>query len=606
MAAGGDTASWALDLDTSAMQMGAEEAADKLVELQKEIRKTADLQKALKGGGEDAKKQARAYGDQLAQQKAQAKSLQLAMAKQGTTVREVQDRQRSQAASSVKAHKWDLDRAKMKADWDRKLLSDNRKATDIAKARGAANAKMFGAMKAGAVGVAAAIVALGAVTSGWIVKTQGARREELLRLQGLAMLRRYSGDGAAVASQMQASIDRVSASSAASRSQVAGMAEQLYKAGVRGRNLTIALEGAAIVATTQGDEMAQAFIGQAAAAGYMGTSVEKLTDRVKSRLGGIATKQALAFDVQVSKLKDNLGMMVKRFNIEPMLKGINTALSVFREGEAVAQAWQTILETVFGSSFAKGEESGLLLKRAIQGVTLAALKMASFAQDVRLAVEGMVPKALHDNFVQAWADVRLGETAFRALGAAGESLGYVFKGIGRTLLGSLLGPIGILGALVWNVAEGFDRAYNVIKGLGWAELGVAIVKGIGDGMLQAGKLAVDSAVKVAGDIKRGFTDFFDIHSPSRLMAKAVGEQIPKGIGVGEERAADSAIAPMTRAFDAAIPGRGGSSGSTSGGVTITIGDIVIQSDGRDTFGDLKSRVTELFEDLAMQLGAAHG
>lgn len=88
----------------------------------------------------------------------------------------------------------------------------------------------------------------------------------------------------------------------------------------------------------------------------------------------------------------------------------------------------------------------------------------------------------------------------------------------------------IIGAII----DGF-------KEVDWLDLGANILKGILNGLVSAVS-GIWSVVKDVGSaIIDGFCDFFDIHSPSRVMAKKVGQYLPSGIAVGMEDTADEPV-----------------------------------------------------------------
>lgn len=79
------------------------------------------------------------------------------------------------------------------------------------------------------------------------------------------------------------------------------------------------------------------------------------------------------------------------------------------------------------------------------------------------------------------------------------------------------------------------------KEVDWLDLGANILKGILNGLVSAVS-GIWSVVKDVGSaIIDGFCDFFDIHSPSRVMAKKVGQYLPSGIAVGMEDTADEPV-----------------------------------------------------------------
>lgn len=88
----------------------------------------------------------------------------------------------------------------------------------------------------------------------------------------------------------------------------------------------------------------------------------------------------------------------------------------------------------------------------------------------------------------------------------------------------------IIGAII----DGF-------KEVDWLDLGANILKGILNGLVSAVSGIWSVVQDVSSAIIDGFCDFFDIHSPSRVMAKKVGQYLPSGIAVGMEDTADEPV-----------------------------------------------------------------
>lgn len=88
----------------------------------------------------------------------------------------------------------------------------------------------------------------------------------------------------------------------------------------------------------------------------------------------------------------------------------------------------------------------------------------------------------------------------------------------------------IIGAII----DGF-------KEVDWLDLGANILKGILNGLVSAVSGIWSVVEDIGSAIIDGFCDFFDIHSPSRVMAKKVGQYLPSGIAVGMEDTADEPV-----------------------------------------------------------------
>ena len=94
--------------------------------------------------------------------------------------------------------------------------------------------------------------------------------------------------------------------------------------------------------------------------------------------------------------------------------------------------------------------------------------------------------------------------------------------------------INALPEIISSIIDGF-------KDVDWLDLGANILKGILNGLVSAVSGIWSVVEDVGSAIIDGFCDFFDIHSPSRVMAKKVGQYLPSGIAVGMEDTADEPV-----------------------------------------------------------------
>ena len=71
--------------------------------------------------------------------------------------------------------------------------------------------------------------------------------------------------------------------------------------------------------------------------------------------------------------------------------------------------------------------------------------------------------------------------------------------------------------------------------------GIQLVKGLAEGFADAWPRMMKSVEEMLGRLWKSFLEFFDIHSPSRLMADTVGFQIGAGVGQGIEDSIGAAL-----------------------------------------------------------------
>lgn len=95
--------------------------------------------------------------------------------------------------------------------------------------------------------------------------------------------------------------------------------------------------------------------------------------------------------------------------------------------------------------------------------------------------------------------------------------------------------------LIDALPEIISAIIDGFKEVDWLDLGANILKGILNGLVSAVSGIWSVVEDVGSAIIDGFCDFFDIHSPSKVMAKKVGQYLPSGIAVGMEDTADEPV-----------------------------------------------------------------
>ena len=106
---------------------------------------------------------------------------------------------------------------------------------------------------------------------------------------------------------------------------------------------------------------------------------------------------------------------------------------------------------------------------------------------------------------------------------------------GFNLLTSFItGIINCIPSLLAALPQVFTAIINAFGNVNWAEVGMNILIGIKDGILNAVSYVVDAAVNAAQAVYDAIVGFFKIGSPSKLLRDDVGHWLPPGIAVGVE------------------------------------------------------------------------
>jgi len=127
-------------------------------------------------------------------------------------------------------------------------------------------------------------------------------------------------------------------------------------------------------------------------------------------------------------------------------------------------------------------------------------------------------------------------------------------GIIQTMLKVLRGDWeGAWNSIKQTVENIWGNITSFLEGIDLAGTGKQIMQGLIDGISSMGSAIWDSVTSIGQSIKDGFTDFFDINSPSRMMRDEIGKYIGEGLAIGIQRSTNQ-VANASRAMqEAATP-----------------------------------------------------
>jgi hypothetical protein len=454
--------------------------------------------------------------------------------------------------------------------------------------------------------VTAIVIKAGISLTQYAIAQGNARRSELLRLEGLTKIRTALsltyGLATNKATDLQGAIDRVAAGSAVGRDKIAAYAEQLDRMGVRGKNVEKALEGVAIVASTQGEGQASMFANWAAGYALTGRSVDGLTNRIKNRLGGIAQRQMLDSTVQTEKLHEAYAALFKDIDVEPFLKATATVNGLLSQSNQSGQALKTLLTHLMQPLVNAATAAQPLIKRFFQGMIISALVAGIVFYRLRNAWRAVFGKG--DNGID--------------LANAALVTGYVIGVLLIGVFGTVAAAIYVVYAAFKYVAEVIGAVVNIVFRLvgafnkvDWKALGLAVVHGIGDGIYGAFDYVVTAIENLGAKAFDAFRGKLQIHSPSRVFAE-LGLAIPKGVvsgiqtGTPDAQRAASSMISIPNTPSAAGPAQSQGKAAKGGGHTITIEQLTVQGSGdkpREIAMDIKREIERVLEGLAIEMGA---
>lgn len=471
-----------------------------------------------------------------------------------------------------------------------------------------------GALALGIVAISVAMLAVVAASTAAVVALTrygiaqaDARRSELLQLEGLTKIRSFYGLAAGNAGEMQTAIDRVSASSALGRDKIAEYSNQLYKMGLRGDNLSAALEGVAIKASVQGEAQARMFAGWAAGAALTGKSVRALADDVKARLGGIAARQMLALDVQSKKMRESFDALFNGLKLEGFLTGLNSITSLFSQATESGKALRAIAQAALQPVIDALEFLAPVGKRFFQGMIIGVLTLGIMFLELRNYMRdtfagSSILSQLNLMEVALWSGVFVVGAFAGVLGVTAVALGLVAAAV--------LAPIAAVAALGYAIGT----AAGFLATLDWAALGASICDGIVSGVKRGAAAVMDAVKSLGKGAFDAFKDALGIASPSKAFAK-LGIALPQGLEVGVNRGAPAANQAVQRMvtlpeFDAEqsmpAPSGGGPAQSAPSQPSVSIGEVHIHTTGetpREYVLDLKRELENILTGVAVRMGA---
>lgn len=462
----------------------------------------------------------------------------------------------------------------------------------------AANALAIGiaAVAAGLLALAAAAAAATVALLKYGIAQASARRNELLRLEGLTKMRNWYGIAAGNAGEMQSAIDRVSGSTALGRDKLEQYTSQLYRMGLRGENLGLALEAAAIKGAVLGDEGAKSAMGWAAGLAMTGKSVRALTDDIRARFGGVAAAQMLDLNVQAQKMRENFSRLFYGLKIEGLLKAVQTVTSLFSQSTASGRALKAIVESVFQPMINAVETLTPLVRRFFQGMIIGALEIGI----VLLKVRNWFKRTFGDS--ELLNGINLQTLAVKLGMVAVFGLAAVFGVLAAALsiaTANVLLIYTAFGLLISAIATLVKKAWNY----DWKSLGKSIVDGIVGGLKGGAKWVID-AVKNLGDASwKAFKSKLGIASPSKEFAK-LGLAIPQGVEEGVNAGAPSVQGAVGDMVD--VP-QGGAARAGGSNVSISIGDVHVHTSGTtsgEIARDFRRDLERVLKEVAFSMGAA--
>ncbi len=419
---------------------------------------------------------------------------------------------------------------------------------------------------------------------------------------------------------LEIAIDSVADSTAATRSELIGMTQQLYAAGLRGGNLQTALQAMATVATTQGPAAASQFASMASGAAFAGQSVNSLAARIDRQLGPLAKRSMLSLTNQTLKFKDNASRLFRDVKIEGFLSGLNEVGKIFSQNTVFGMQLKHTIEQLLNPIFGNSENAGKAMAKFFAGAFLGFQRLETVGLKMILSITQTRGFPWIRDLITGldWMKISLtaGYSFFTPLiGAIGMTSAAVN---GLTAAAGVLMPAFQQLNNINNIFQAtLISAANTINGFQtqMVNAGKNLVMGVVNGVWGAAS-SLNSAIQgVAKGAVDTFTGALGIHSPSKVFeekGKYVGEGAAIGISAGGANV-DAAVGELSKGASSAFapspaPGKSSGTQSANGGLVINISEIMINANtkegGKEAAIGFREEMNKLFEEFSIQLGAA--
>jgi hypothetical protein len=345
--------------------------------------------------------------------------------------------------------------------------------------------------------------------------------------------------------------------------------KRLADAGLRGKDLTNALQTAGVHAA-------------------------------KLKFGPNFQREMLSLDQQSKVFKANIAGIFGGLKIEGLLAALQKMVDLFDETEPSGRAIKVVFESLF--------------QPLIDGVTAAQPKIEAFF----LQLEIWALKALIWFKPHASIFLKIGE-AFLIVSAV--LIGAVVVAFG-ILLAAITAPIAVLVYMVAeflilkdSIVSGFKAASEAAANFAatFVNVGTEIVNGLVEGIKHAGGAVFDSLKGVVTGAVDGVKKFLGISSPSKLFETEIGMQMAAGTAEGVDKGAPAVAnslenlvqVPAASSTAAPTPAPSASKGGANfQGASFVFNGVKDAEDAEARFGAL---LTRILEGDATTLGAtAHG
>lgn len=268
--------------------------------------------------------------------------------------------------------------------------------------------------------------------------------------------------------------------------------------------------------------------------------INEITDDFVDLVEGIRSGEITVEDVFKMLLQTGKNVLK---NLLESIK--DSAPDIYEQGKKLLERFAESIEDSLPEIYQKGKA---LIEKAGEGIKA---KTPEVYENIKTMLSSMLDKFLDAlpemlemggefllTFITGLVSgkLKLASTAVDLIGEFGgtildhlpEILETAVKVIAELIAGLILAAPDLLAEAAGIAVD----IANVVTSYDWKGLGGDILKGLASGLTAFVDTVINAAKKTASSIKNEFKEFFDIHSPSRVMRDEVGKQITLGIADG--------------------------------------------------------------------------
>jgi hypothetical protein len=325
-------------------------------------------------------------------------------------------------------------------------------------------------------------------------------------------------------------------------------------------------------------------------------------------------------------MKKSFAALFTGIKLDKFIAALEDIMSFFDEGTSSANGLKVLFETMLQPLFDAAAKAGPFMKEMFKGMLIVVLQVTLWVLQLRNAIFKAMSPETRATIASVSAQILTLENAMIVGKVAAYALVVVLGLLGLALISCAISivimtlPLILIGVAIYAVVaaidwliDSFDKIGETLDG--WVTSAKTAVTDLIDGIVNgiksgAGKV-VDAMKNMASNALKGFTDFFQMNSPSKLM-QVQGTYITAGAveGIEEgspevESALESMASPDSFASPAgATAGGTAPAGGSRGGNTITIQQLTIGDSpvASQTWADFKTMLAEALDGATITIG----